>query len=205
MATGAPIPAICCHRSGCHPAPGASGLSPGIPESSHRDAVSLAATDINDAVQQVYTEGYRDVIVAPIGFLCDHVERCCTILTSGPRRAGGPRHDAYRRGHSGHAPGLSHDAERVAGGARAEVRQGGRTYGRARTLQARGGDWWGITGLTVAYRLTRAAQAGRSPGGAPAGGRVGVWGTVLHTTRTGCSWNRDRTVSVSQALGRTSV
>ena len=30
--------------------------------------------DINDAVQQVYTEGYRDVIVAPIGFLCDHVE-----------------------------------------------------------------------------------------------------------------------------------
>ena len=30
--------------------------------------------DINDAVQQVHTEGYRDVIVAPIGFLCDHVE-----------------------------------------------------------------------------------------------------------------------------------
>ena len=30
--------------------------------------------DINDMVQQVYTEGYRDVIVAPIGFLCDHVE-----------------------------------------------------------------------------------------------------------------------------------
>jgi len=29
---------------------------------------------INDAVQQVHTEGYRDVIVAPIGFLCDHVE-----------------------------------------------------------------------------------------------------------------------------------
>ena len=30
--------------------------------------------DINDALQQAYTEGYRDVIVAPIGFLCDHVE-----------------------------------------------------------------------------------------------------------------------------------
>ena len=30
--------------------------------------------DINDAIQQVYDEGYRDVIVAPIGFLCDHVE-----------------------------------------------------------------------------------------------------------------------------------
>ncbi len=30
--------------------------------------------DINDAVQQVQSEGYRDVIVAPIGFLCDHVE-----------------------------------------------------------------------------------------------------------------------------------
>src|SRR5207302_445152 len=30
--------------------------------------------DINDAVQQVHTAGYRDVIVAPIGFLCDHVE-----------------------------------------------------------------------------------------------------------------------------------
>lgn len=30
--------------------------------------------DINDAIAQVQTEGYRDVIVAPIGFLCDHVE-----------------------------------------------------------------------------------------------------------------------------------
>jgi ferrochelatase len=30
--------------------------------------------DINDAIQQVQAEGYRDVIVAPIGFLCDHVE-----------------------------------------------------------------------------------------------------------------------------------
>ena len=38
------------------------------------DAVSWLQPDINDAVQQVHTEGYRDVIVAPIGFLCDHVE-----------------------------------------------------------------------------------------------------------------------------------
>jgi ferrochelatase len=30
--------------------------------------------DINDAIQQVQAEGYRDVIVSPIGFLCDHVE-----------------------------------------------------------------------------------------------------------------------------------
>jgi ferrochelatase len=30
--------------------------------------------DINDVVQQVHAEGYRDMIVAPIGFLCDHVE-----------------------------------------------------------------------------------------------------------------------------------
>jgi ferrochelatase len=30
--------------------------------------------DINAAVQQVHAEGFRDVIVAPIGFLCDHVE-----------------------------------------------------------------------------------------------------------------------------------
>ena len=30
--------------------------------------------DINDAIVQVQAEGYRDVIVAPIGFLCDHVE-----------------------------------------------------------------------------------------------------------------------------------
>lgn len=30
--------------------------------------------DINDAIAQVQAEGYRDVIVAPIGFLCDHVE-----------------------------------------------------------------------------------------------------------------------------------
>jgi ferrochelatase len=30
--------------------------------------------DINDAVQHVHAEGFRDVIVAPIGFLCDHVE-----------------------------------------------------------------------------------------------------------------------------------
>lgn len=30
--------------------------------------------DINDAMAQIQAEGYRDVIVAPIGFLCDHVE-----------------------------------------------------------------------------------------------------------------------------------
>jgi len=30
--------------------------------------------DIHDAVQQVQAAGYREVIVAPIGFLCDHVE-----------------------------------------------------------------------------------------------------------------------------------
>jgi ferrochelatase len=30
--------------------------------------------DINDAIRQVQAEGYREVIVAPIGFLCDHVE-----------------------------------------------------------------------------------------------------------------------------------
>jgi ferrochelatase len=30
--------------------------------------------DINDTIQQVHAEGYRDVIVAPIGFLCDHME-----------------------------------------------------------------------------------------------------------------------------------
>jgi ferrochelatase len=30
--------------------------------------------DINMAIRQARTEGYRDVIVSPIGFLCDHVE-----------------------------------------------------------------------------------------------------------------------------------
>jgi ferrochelatase len=30
--------------------------------------------DINDAIRQARDEGYRDVIVSPIGFLCDHVE-----------------------------------------------------------------------------------------------------------------------------------
>ncbi|MGE3538118.1 MAG: ferrochelatase [Candidatus Tectimicrobiota bacterium] len=30
--------------------------------------------DINEALQQVQAAGYRQVIVAPIGFLCDHVE-----------------------------------------------------------------------------------------------------------------------------------
>jgi ferrochelatase len=30
--------------------------------------------DINDAILQAQAEGYRDVIVSPIGFLCDHVE-----------------------------------------------------------------------------------------------------------------------------------
>src|SRR5262249_35500287 len=29
--------------------------------------------DINDAIAQLQAEGYHDVIVAPIGFLCDHV------------------------------------------------------------------------------------------------------------------------------------
>jgi ferrochelatase len=30
--------------------------------------------DINDAIRQAKDEGYRDVIVSPIGFVCDHVE-----------------------------------------------------------------------------------------------------------------------------------
>jgi ferrochelatase len=30
--------------------------------------------DINVAIRQIQAEGYRDVIVSPIGFLCDHVE-----------------------------------------------------------------------------------------------------------------------------------
>lgn len=30
--------------------------------------------DINEALQEVHAAGYRDVIVVPIGFLCDHVE-----------------------------------------------------------------------------------------------------------------------------------
>lgn len=30
--------------------------------------------DINDAIRQLHTAGYREVIVSPIGFLCDHVE-----------------------------------------------------------------------------------------------------------------------------------
>ena len=30
--------------------------------------------DINDVIEQVHEDGFRDVIVAPIGFLCDHME-----------------------------------------------------------------------------------------------------------------------------------
>ena len=30
--------------------------------------------DINDAIRQLHAAGYREVIVSPIGFLCDHVE-----------------------------------------------------------------------------------------------------------------------------------
>ena len=30
--------------------------------------------DINDAIRQAKADGYREVIVSPIGFLCDHVE-----------------------------------------------------------------------------------------------------------------------------------
>jgi ferrochelatase len=30
--------------------------------------------DINDAIRQLKEQGYRDVVVSPIGFLCDHVE-----------------------------------------------------------------------------------------------------------------------------------
>jgi len=30
--------------------------------------------DINDAIRRVHAEGYRDVILSPIGFLCDHIE-----------------------------------------------------------------------------------------------------------------------------------
>jgi ferrochelatase len=30
--------------------------------------------DINDAIRQAKGEGYRDVVVSPVGFLCDHVE-----------------------------------------------------------------------------------------------------------------------------------
>jgi ferrochelatase len=30
--------------------------------------------DINEAIRQVQAAGYHDVIISPIGFLCDHVE-----------------------------------------------------------------------------------------------------------------------------------
>jgi ferrochelatase len=30
--------------------------------------------DINDVIQRVHEDGFRDMIVAPIGFLCDHME-----------------------------------------------------------------------------------------------------------------------------------
>ena len=30
--------------------------------------------DVNDVIKQVHKDGFRDVIVAPIGFLCDHME-----------------------------------------------------------------------------------------------------------------------------------
>jgi ferrochelatase len=30
--------------------------------------------DINDVIRQAASEGYRDIMVSPIGFLCDHVE-----------------------------------------------------------------------------------------------------------------------------------
>lgn len=30
--------------------------------------------DINDAIRQAQAAGYRDVVISPIGFLCDHVE-----------------------------------------------------------------------------------------------------------------------------------
>jgi ferrochelatase len=30
--------------------------------------------DINAAIRQIQAEGYHDVIISPIGFLCDHVE-----------------------------------------------------------------------------------------------------------------------------------
>ena len=30
--------------------------------------------DVNDVIEQVHEDGFRDVIVAPIGFLCDHME-----------------------------------------------------------------------------------------------------------------------------------
>ena len=30
--------------------------------------------DVNDVIEQICENGYRDVIVAPIGFLCDHME-----------------------------------------------------------------------------------------------------------------------------------
>jgi len=30
--------------------------------------------DVNDVIEQVHEDGFRDVVVAPIGFLCDHME-----------------------------------------------------------------------------------------------------------------------------------
>ena len=36
--------------------------------------VSWLQPDVNDVIEQVHKDGFRDVIVAPIGFLCDHME-----------------------------------------------------------------------------------------------------------------------------------
>jgi ferrochelatase len=36
--------------------------------------VAWLQPDINDTITRLHVEGYRDIIVSPIGFLCDHVE-----------------------------------------------------------------------------------------------------------------------------------
>lgn len=36
--------------------------------------ISWLQPDVNDVIEQVQKDGFRDVIVAPIGFLCDHME-----------------------------------------------------------------------------------------------------------------------------------
>jgi hypothetical protein len=66
--------ATCKNLGGCDPAPGASGLPPGLSEQATGTPCPWLQPGINDAVQQIHAEGYRDGIIVSIGFLCDHVE-----------------------------------------------------------------------------------------------------------------------------------
>ena len=117
--------------------------------------------DVNDVIQQVREDGFRDVIVAPIGFLCDHMEVLYDLDVQAKETAEACELGYVRSGTVSNHPAFRGHAQRSDQRASGTcVRRGMEQAANRKRAVVIGG---GLTGLTVCYRLMQQAQAGDLP------------------------------------------